>query len=118
MQTLHSRLDPQKEKVLQVTENFGPFRAMNQFKVASYDRFQKWLKEVTGNENFGLRPRLSLESGQSLGDQLVAAMLRKVATLESDKQSLKERITFLEWQLDHGQAKEQDQALAIMEVCR
>jgi len=118
MKSLHTRLDPQKDEVLKVTETFGQFRAMRQFKVSSYDRFSLWLKEVTGNENFGLRPVISPDSGQTLGDQLVMAFLRKVAELEAKNEDLRQRIKDLEWQLSHSGEKETQQALAILEVCR
>lgn len=118
MKSLHARLDHQKEEVLKVTETFGQFRGMCFAKVQSYDRFKKWLKDVTGDENFGLRPKLNLNSYQTLGDQLVDAFLRKVATLEAQKDSLSERIDSLEWTLSHSQEKEQAQALAIVQACQ
>ena len=118
MKSLHARLDPQRDEVLKVTETFGRFRAMRQFKVSSYDRFSLWLKEVTGDENFGICPVINHNSDQTLGDQLVEAFLRKVADLEAQLKKRDERIGFLEWQLSHPEEKETQQALAIIETCR
>lgn len=118
MLTLHKRLDHQKDEVLQVCENYGIFRAMDQFKVASYDRFQIWLKEVTGNENFGLHPKLDLSNRQPLGDQVVEAFLRKVAAMEKTNIELEKRNRFLEWQLNQHHEKDLNQAMAVMEVCK
>jgi len=118
MKSLHTRLDPRKEEILRITETFGPFKAMTDFHVAGYDRFRIWLKEVTGDENFGSRPKIRLDGDQSLGDQLVAAFLRKVARFQAENEDLKKRIKLLEWQLDHTREKEQEQALAVLEVCQ
>lgn len=118
MKSLHARLDDKKEEVLKVTETFGQFRGMRFAKVQSYDCFKKWLRDVTGDENFGLRPKLNPNSHQTLGDQLVDAFLRKVATLEAQNESLSERIDFLEWTLSHNEEKEQTQALAIVQACQ
>jgi hypothetical protein len=118
MQTLKTRLNPIKDEVLKVAETFGVFRAMDQFRVASYDRFKIWLKEATGNENFGLRPKIDLSSRQPLGDQLVQAFLLKVSQLENKNTELQQRVHFLEWQLAQGKAKEMNEAIAVLEVCK
>lgn len=117
MKSLHTRLDPQKEAVLSVTEKFGRFRAMDEFGVKDYPGFCKWIEETTGNENFGLNPKIRLNGHQTLGDQLVDAFLCKVAQLQTQNKQLGERIRFLEWQLERTGGKEQNQALAILEVC-
>lgn len=116
--SLHTRLDPRKEEVLKVVKSFGVFRAMEDFQVASYDRFLKWLKEVTGNANFGINPAIALGGSQSLGDQLVAAFLRKLADLEGQRADLQERIRVLEWQLAGPRETEYRQALTVLEACR
>jgi len=118
MLTLHKRLDYQKDEVLKVCENFGIWRAMTQFHVAGYTEMKNWLKETTGNENFGLHPKINLGNSQTLGDQIIEAMLRKVSDLEKNNQDLRERNRFLEWQLAQGQAKETEQAISILEVCK
>lgn len=117
MKSLHQRLDYQKDEVLKVTETFGPFRAMDEFGVRDYVGFAKWLKEVTGDENFGIRPKINTNGRQTLGDQLVEAVLRKVASLETKLAERDERISVLEWQLEHADGKEQNQALAILQAC-
>jgi len=118
MKSVHERLDPVKEEVLAAVENYGAFRAMTQFEVRDYACFKRWLKEVTGDENFGLHPKLSLNGHQSLGDQLVNAFLYKVAQLQAENVSLHKEIERLKEMLSGEHEKEQTQALAIMETCR
>lgn len=118
MESLHKRLDDQKEEVLRITETFGRFRAMRDFGVRDYICFSKWLKEVTGDEDFGLQPKIRPDSSQTLGDQLVTAFLRKVAQLQTENERLRERIKDLEWQLAAASEKEEIQALAVLEVCQ
>ena len=118
MESLKTRLDPQKEAVLDFTRTFGRFKAMKEFGVRGYVNFHDWLEEVTGDEKFGLNPKISLDGHQSLGDQLVAAFLRKVAELQAENEALLKRIEFLEFQLNHKGEKEELQALAIMELCQ
>ena len=118
MRTLHSRLDCQKEEVLKVTKMFGRFRAMRQFGVRSFDRFTLWLEEVTDDKNFGLNPVISPNNSQTLGDQLVFAFLRKVASLQAENQRLRQRIEILDLQLSPAQETEDLQAMAVLEVCQ
>ena len=118
MKSLHKRLDYQEEAVLSVCRKFGRFRAMREFGVSDYPAFAKWLKEVTGDENYGLNPQIRLDSSQTLGDQLVDAFLRKVAQLQAQNEELREQIAYLKWQLEQAGEKEQSQALAILEVCQ
>lgn len=118
MKSLHARLDPIKDEVLSFTEEFGRFKAMSQFGVRDYLCFSNWLKEVTGNENFGINPKICLDGHRTLGDQLVDAFLRKVAELQTERETLRQRIDYLEWQLAAASEKEEKQALAILEVCQ
>ena len=118
MKSLHTRLDPVRDEVLKVTETFGRFKAMRQFRVSSYDCFARWLEEVTHDKNFGLCPRISLNGRQTLGDQLVYAFLRKVANLEAENERLRQRNEILELQLSPAEELEDQQALAILEVCQ
>ena len=118
MRSLHKRLDPQKEAVLQVAATFGRWKAMRDFKVSDYLCFHKWLEEVTGDENYGLHPAISLNGGQTLGDQVVAAFLEAVLALKTENQKLHEEVEHLKWQLSAARDKEELQALAILQACR
>lgn len=118
MKSLHTRLDYQKEEVLKVTETFGQLAAMNAYSVKDYYRFRCWLKDVTGDDNFGIRPKLNHSFHQTLGDQLVEAFLRKVADLEAQNESLNQRVKFLDWSLSHTEGKQEMQALAIVDACQ
>ena len=117
MKSLHSRLDNKKEEVLEVTRTFGLFKAMQQFDVSDYACFTKWLQEVTGDEHFGLHPKIKSDLHQTLGDQLVVAFLNKVAQLKSENEKLRQRAEYLEWQLSRSSEREQSQALAILHSC-
>jgi len=118
MKSLHTRLDYQKDKVLEVTEIFGRHRAMDKFGVSSYDRFCNWLEEVTHDKNFGLNPKIRLDSGQTLGDQLVDAFVRKVAALATQNEALRQENEYFKWLLSRDNGKETEQALAVLEVCQ
>ncbi len=117
MKSVKARLAEHQEAVLDVTRTFGRFRAMEQFHVSDYACFSKWLQEVTGDENFGINPKIKLDNHQSLGDQIVDAFLHKVAQLESENERLKQRASYLEWQLSQSSVKAESQALAVLSVC-
>lgn len=118
MKTLHTRLDYQKEAVLAYTKRLGRFRAMLEFGVKDYLCFSNWLEEATADENFGLSPAINLDRGQTLGDHVVNAFLRKVAELQAENRTLKERVEYLESRLDGHKEKEELQAMAVLEVCQ
>lgn len=118
MKSLHTRLDPIRDEVLEFTRTYGRFKAMWKFRVSSYERFCNWLEEVTKDENFGLRPVIDHGSNETLGDQLVSAFLRKVADLEDKLAERDRRIEFLEWQLSHAKDREEQQGLAVLESCQ
>lgn len=117
MKSLHTRLDPTKDEVLEVARNFGVFRAMAIFGVNDYLAFRNWLKEVTGDEDFGAHPKLSLNGNQTVGDQLVDAILRKLANLQAENERLHQELEHLKWQLSGEDGKETQQALAILQAC-
>lgn len=118
MKSLHSRLDPIKEQVLAYTKNFGRFKAMQKFGVSTYTCFVNWLIDVTGDENFGLRPVFGCYNHQSLGDQLVEAFLHKIATLELENERLRKEIEQLRWLASKTEGKEEAQVLAIINACK
>ena len=118
MESLHKRLDPQKTSVLATCEALGQFETMELFKVRCYPSFTRWLKEVTGDENFGLRSTLDLQDGADLGDRLVAAFLRKLAHLEADIAKRDQRIEHLEYQLEIRGHKEQTEVISLLQTCK
>ena len=118
MKSYHARLDDQMEDVLKVTRILGRFKAMRQFRLLSPDRFALWLKEVTGDENYGLNPVINPNSSQTLGDQLVYAFLRKVARLEAENERLRQTIEILDLQLSPAKETEDLQTMAILDVCQ
>lgn len=117
MRSLHTRLDEQKQAVLEEAKAFGRFQAMSRFGVSDYVCFSKWIEEVTGNADYGIHPTLACGNSGSLGDQLVAAFLRKVSVLEAENEKLRQQARMLEWQLDRAEEKGRIQALAILKKC-
>lgn len=117
MKSLHERLDPIKDEVLTYTRNYGHFKSMTKFKVSDYTCFIRWLLDVTGDENFGVRPILGANNYQSLGDQLVEAFLRKVAALDTQNEKLRKENEQLEWLISKRNEKEELQALAVAGAC-
>jgi len=111
MRSLHTRLDYRRDEVLKFAARFGQFRAMEEFEVKSYAQFSAWLREVTGDENFGLHPKISLGDHKTLGEQLTDAFLRKVAQLQDENQRLKAQIEMLK--LTARANKKHDENLAI-----
>jgi hypothetical protein len=118
MESLHKRLDPQKSAALATCEALGQFRTMELFNLKDYPSFKRWLKETTGDENFGLQNQVSLHDGETLGDKLVAAFLRTVSRLEADNARRQQRIDHLEYQLGIRGHKEQTQVISLLQACK
>ena len=104
MESLHTRLDPIKEKVIKFTEYFGPFTAMREFGVADYGCFSKWLKEVTGDENYGLPPKISLDGGQGVAGQVAAKVVRMLLELQAENEALRKENKRLKLELSQTAA--------------
>lgn len=118
MRSLHKRLDPIKDWVLQVHREKGPLAAMTQFGVATYTCYKNWVKEVTGNANYGLYFGTPYEKGPAPVDERLTTALRQVAELEAEKEALRGLIKFLKWELTHDQEKVNQDNLAILELCQ
>lgn len=118
MESLRKRLSPHKQSVLRMVRLLSRGEAMRAFNVKDDVCFQAWLKEVTGDENYGLNCRLSTDPNETLGDKLIDALLRKVAHHDAENKRLRERIDYLEWELGIKGMKEQDQVLAVLEACQ
>ena len=118
MKTLHTRLDHQKEEVLDYTKRFGRFPAMSKFRVADYLCFSKWLKEVTGDANFGICPKFSAHEHQSLGEYAIQTLIRTLFDLKAENQRLHEEIEHLKWLRSSARDKEEEQALAVLQICQ
>jgi hypothetical protein len=118
MKSLHTRLDDQKEAVLSTTRKFGRFKAMAEFGISDYVCFDNWLEDITHEKNFGLRPQISLDGHQTLGDQLVTTFLCKVAQLQAQNKELRDQVEYLTEQLAMASEKEEIQSLAVLEVCQ
>lgn len=118
MKSLHTRLDPIKDRVLRFTELFGRVRAMEEFGVSTYDRFSNWLTEVTGNENFGLNPKFGHRSGQGILNEVATKVVRTLLDLQGENEELRKELAAVKRELSHDNGNDMDQALAIMQVCQ
>ena len=118
MESLHTRLDPIKEKVIKFTEYFGPFTAMREFGVADYGCFTKWLKEVTGNENYGLPPKISLDGGQGVAGQVAVKVVRTLLELQAENAELRKENKRLKLELSRDGSNEYQEAMGFLEVCQ
>lgn len=117
-QSLKARFNGNRDEVLEYTANFGRWKAMTKFNIRDYLAFTRFLMEMTGDENFGVKPKLNLNGNQSLGDQLIEAIISKVARMEAQNQGLRQRIELLEWELNLKREAEPIKALAVLEVCK
>ena len=61
MKSLKKRFKEQgrAKEVLDYTKRWGIHKAMDEFGVRDYIAMKKYLKEATGNENFGVSPRFN-----------------------------------------------------------
>ena len=59
MQSLAKRFKDNKKGVLDYTKRWGIHKAMDEFGVKDYIAMRRFLKEATGNENFGVSPRFN-----------------------------------------------------------
>ena len=57
MKSLAKRFAANKKEVLDYTKRWGIFKAMDEFNVRDYIAMRRFLKEATGNENYGVNPR-------------------------------------------------------------
>lgn len=55
--SLKVRFQGREQEILDYTKNFGQLKAMDK-EHTSYLAFRAWLKDETGNENYGLTPEL------------------------------------------------------------
>lgn len=118
MKSLHKRLDYQMEEVLKVAALFGQLRAMDKFGIKSTIGFRKWLREVTGNENYGIGPEFPHFNHQTLGEQLVNTFLRKVAQLQDENQNLRSQVEILKGELEVNHRHDEELVEEALEVCR
>ena len=118
METLHTRLDYRKDRVLKVTETFGRLAAMEEFEVNDYVCFSKWLEGVTGNENFGIHPKISLNGGPGVVNAVAIKVVRTLLDLQVENEELRKENRQLKLELSHDGGTEREQALALLDVCQ
>ncbi|MBA7563509.1 hypothetical protein ES708_05168 [subsurface metagenome] len=118
MKSLHTRLGYRKDKVVDFTRKYGQFAAMSEFGAHDLICFRRWLKEVTGNENFGLRPEIGGYRYGSVAEQFVAAFICKVTQLQAENETLRSRVRVLEREVSINRHADEELLVAALEVCQ
>lgn len=112
MESLKKRLESIKDDVLKVTAEEGQHAGMRHANVKDYIAFTKWLKEVTGDENFGLQPSNpgNLRSSYWLAHQAFMSahqtrlsLLKKVVDTEREIAEVEQDIRRWEWKILEAQ---------------
>jgi len=117
MQSLHTRLDPIKEEVLNYTKRHGRFKAMEKCGVKDYVCFHNWLEEVTDDPLFGFEVACRNDGNMSLLDTLLERFLFKVAKLEAEVKRLRLENEMLRETRDQRQEIQEEKILAVLQAC-
>lgn len=121
MQSLKSRFNWQKAEVLECVKNFGIHEAMQRYQVLDYLAMIRWVKEQTGEANYGTTPKFNPASNHGLLDQLVEKFASYVARKEAQIERYEERIAELEKKLTYYQAFEigqvEPKVISVIEAC-
>lgn len=99
MQSYAKRFDGNREEVLRDVKRYGVFRAMEKYGIKDYKAFSKFVREQTGEPNFGINPTIGALGGagnNTLLEQFVQAFKNCVARMEADSRAKDERIAELE----------------------
>jgi len=89
------------KNVLECAEKWGVFPAMTEFGVQDYGAMKRFLKEETGNENFGINPRFGGFGGK--GDRDLFKVVRQ--KLEDKLAEIKRRDVWKDAELSRLQAE-------------
>lgn len=117
MNSLHTRLDPIKEEVLNYTQRHGRFQAMDKFEVKDYACFHSWLEEVTDDPLFGFEAACRNNGNRSLLDELLDKFLFKVAKLEAEVKRLRRENEWLQETRDQRREIQEKNILAVLQIC-
>ena len=117
MKSLHTRLDPVKDEVIEVTRKWGRGRAMDTFGVRDLPGFDRWLKEKTGVQNFGVRPLFGYDGPQALLTQALEYFCEKIVTLTREIEDLREENRQLREQLQPRTEHCMEKMGQLIEVC-
>lgn len=112
-------LQPFKNEILKETAEHGQQAGISLAnKLTGYKGygFQRWLKEITDNENFGLHPTnpVSLRSNlwtvrQRLEQAILQTLsnLEAIATKQAENEGLEEEIRLLKWKLMEAKRRQE-----------
>lgn len=112
----HRWLEEHKEEVIDHVRNYGRWETLDWLErtagIKDYLTLHKLLLKETGDAYFGLTASLR-HQGQNLGDQLIDAMLRKVAQVEGEKVNLVREIDRLRRTLEFRGRHEKEKIVAL-----
>jgi septal ring factor EnvC (AmiA/AmiB activator) len=90
-QELTIKLKPQKEELLKYTKTYGKYKAMRKFDIKTIPAMDRLLMEWTGNANFGINPEMQPGIRQSVGDQLLDAIVSAMDNFKAKISDLQDR---------------------------
>lgn len=111
MSSLRSRFNGKSDEVLDCVRRFGVHETMRRYEVRDYLSMVRWVKEMTGVDNYGKNPEfspLSSSSSTSLLNQLVEGFADYVVRKETEIKRKDEKIEMLMKKLAYYEAFELD----------
>ena len=117
MKSLHTRLDPIQDEVLEYTKQQGRIKAMRKYQVGDYKCFAGWLEEATGDPQFGFESSSRALRGEDILDTLLEKFLAKVAKLEAKVKALEQENKMLQWHFDQRREIHEDHVLTVIQAC-
>lgn len=104
--SLKSRLDGNKQEVLEHARIWGIYSAMDKYQVKDYVSFKRFLEDETGDKNFGLHPLLGSRGIGAWAEDLLDAILSKFEKMEAEKQYLVNALHQVTLELEYSKGHE------------
>ncbi|GEM_PF-5873460 len=114
--SLKTRLESKKNMVLRDVRLFGLTFAMNKYEVSDFTAFKRWVGEESGDAECGVIPVFNISNHSTLGEQIVAAFLQKLDSLQNEIAQLSNENKELEQILSENQANEIQQAWVALRL--
>ena len=114
MQSLKAKFNGNCQEVLDFIGTYGVFAGMTKYQVKDYAAMRNWLKEVTGDENFGISPKFDTYPGETAFDKLAKALCKTIWEVMADNERLQKENKAI-WQVikERGKADEEKARLAL-----
>ena len=115
-QPLANKLAGKEAEVLKDIQMFGDQYAMEKYLVKDFVAWRRWVFEQTHDPEFGRHPQISFSGNRDVGEQIVDALVGYVLRNETEKQNLKQRISYLEMQLNQRKPFNQQKVASLLEA--